>query len=964
MSAERKPQTEPSLLSGPLGLLTALVVRFPVPTVALAVAAALFALGLSGSQLGFRTSRLDLLNRESNYNQLWIEYINEFGDEDDVVVVVEGANRESVVPVLEEISTALHREQRLFHAVLHEVNLSKIRAKGLHYLTPDELLGIERFLDKVEPIVHGQWARLKLGTMAAGMSHRLQQAGADPTAQTEVARLSDSLLDATTGDGQYESPWPEMSGSIATLSELNSEYLLTNEGRLGCVLLRLGADDGRSFAKGTRAINALRDLIDQTEARHPEVNVGLTGLPVMENDEMRASQKSMMQASLLSLVGVVCLFVAGFGGVRHPLLTVGALLLAMAWSFGYITLAVGHLNILSISFGVILIGLGIDFGVHYVARYLQLSAANGPSDETLVQTSRSVGPGILTGALTTAIAFFAAGLTEFTGIAELGVIAGGGILLCCLAALTVLPAMLHLCDKKRSDRILPAPLDVHGVIGPLLAWPRLLFTVALVITALLSVGMVHLRYDYNLLNLQPEGLESVQWERKLLEESDQSVWFALSMAEDREELLRRKAEFLRLDSVERVEEIASMFPTDHQQKRPIIERIYARLEDLPERPPRIPVDLPDELGRTLAGCQAVAAAGPEMARVALQLEQVRAALRRMPLGECYAWMDRYQQCMAGDLLSRLHTLRAIANPEPPQLDDLPEGLVTRFVGQGGQHLLKIYSRGDIWDMAAMERFVGDVRSVDSRATGNPLQTYEASKQMRQSYEQAAWYALAVILVVLMIDFWSGLQPSLSSAPASLLGFLEDTSQAVLASACHTLLALVPLGLGMLQTFGLLGLLDVPLNPANLIVLPLILGIGVDDGVHVIHDFRRQTGRYRMSASTASAVLITSLTTMVGFGSLMIASHQGLQSLGRVLTIGVSCCLFTSLVMLPALLGWMTQHRPILPEEEEIGKTADSSVDTDSSRKVYRHDRAHTDPGGGLHGVPVRRDLQKRVERQK
>ena len=109
---------------------------------------------------------------------------------------------------------------------------------------------------------------------------------------------------------------------------------------------------------------------------------------------------------------------------------------------------------------------------------------------------------------------------------------------------------------------------------------------------------------------------------------------------------------------------------------------------------------------------------------------------------------------------------------------------------------------------------------------------------------------------------------------------------------------------MVQLFGILGLLDIPLNPANMIVLPLILGIGIDDGVHVVHDFRCQRGPYRMSPSTASAVLITSLTTIVGFGSLMIASHQGLQSLGRVLTIGVSCCLFTSLVMLPALFSWL------------------------------------------------------------
>jgi predicted RND superfamily exporter protein len=147
--------------------------------------------------------------------------------------------------------------------------------------------------------------------------------------------------------------------------------------------------------------------------------------------------------------------------------------------------------------------------------------------------------------------------------------------------------------------------------------------------------------------------------------------------------------------------------------------------------------------------------------------------------------------------------------------------------------------------------------------------------------------------------------------------------------------MLPVGVGMLQLFGVLGLMDVPLNPANMIVLPLILGIGIDDGVHVVHDFRRQTGRYRMSASTASSVLITSLTTMVGFGSLMIASHRGLQSLGRVLTVGVSCCLITSLLMLPALLAWLTRNRP------EIGEpTLDTVGENRTTRKEHRQDPAH------------------------
>jgi len=129
---------------------------------------------------------------------------------------------------------------------------------------------------------------------------------------------------------------------------------------------------------------------------------------------------------------------------------------------------------------------------------------------------------------------------------------------------------------------------------------------------------------------------------------------------------------------------------------------------------------------------------------------------------------------------------------------------------------------------------------------------------------------------------------------------------------YAILAALPLGVGVLQMFGLLGVLGIAMNPANLIALPLILGIGVDYGVHIVHEFRESSGVYRMSPGTAVAVLVDALTTLVGFGSLMIASHQGLQSLGRVLTLGVTCCLFTSLVMLPALLTLISRARPAAP----------------------------------------------------
>lgn len=939
MSAERKPHEEPSLLAAPLGYVTAWVVRRPAAVLAAAVLLAVAAIVISIGGLGFHASRLDLINPQCAHNRLWVDYINEFGDQDDVVVLVQGANRDQVIPVLEDLSARLLENDRYFKAVLHEVDLSTVRSKGLYYLPEKELQAIGPFLREYGPIIDGDWQKLQMSHMIDGLCLRLHQRNDTGSRSTDVQptdaqstvtqsttsqaatlaqldRLSNSLLSGLNGTPGYCSPWPMMPDSVSMLSDLGPKYLLANEGRWGLVLLRLAKEetDSTSFAPESRAIDELRGLITQVRASYPDVEVGLTGLPIMENDEMRSSQSAMLRASLLSLAGVACLFIAGFGGVRHPLMTIGALLLAMAWSFGYITIGVGHLNILSIAFGVILIGLGIDFGVHYVARYVQLRHEHELCETALIDTARSVGPGIVTGAVTTSIAFFMAGFTDFTGVAELGIIAGGGILLCCIAAIFVLPAMIRLSDGGRTAAFkpLPPPLDIPSWLAWLFRRPGRLFGVSLLLTIALGAGVSRLYYDYNLLNLQAEGLESVELEHKLLTESDCSVWFALSIADSREELLERKERFLAQPSVERVEEIASLLPVDNEKKRPLIEGIGLRLSLIPERPPAIPIDPPSELGQSLARAQVLVKNLPDSDGIVRKLTQIRDRLRRMTDLECDARLGECQHRIAADLLSRLFVLREMANPEPPRLEDLPEGLVTRFVGQREQgqpkrFLMKIYANSNIWDMEAMRQFVTEVRQVDPQVTGNPLQTYEASLAMKSSYEKAAWFALAAIIVVLVLDF---------------------------EGPFFALLAMVPLALGMLQMFGILGLIGIPLNPANMIVLPLILGIGIDDGVHVVHDFRRQRGPYRMSASTAGAVLITSLTTMVGFGSMMIASHRGLQSLGRVLTIGVTCCLFTSLIMLPALLAWMTRHRS---EEEE--EPVDRPESVTSPHRIRRIDPA-------------------------
>jgi uncharacterized protein len=857
-----------------------------------ALAAAAASAAWTAGNLGYKVSRTDLLDPDSDYNKLWIDYIREFGEDDDAVIVVEGPSRADVIPVLEELSRDVAGRRDLFRSVLHEVDLSRIRSKGLHYLSPADLTAIDRFVEQTGPILAGGWTQLRVGMMVAGMAGQVVAGGqavapeGGPTAEPALAaieRYSESLLaglDApTTPTGRppdYVSPWPSMPESLGTLRDLSSEHLLAKDGRLGFVLLRLVKQEG-GFAGASVATDELRRIIDRVDDRYPATTIGLTGLPVMEDDEMRTSQQSMIWASGLSLSAVALVIIAGFGGVRHALLANGVLVIGMTWAFGWATASVGHLNILSVTFTVTMIGVGIDYGTYYVGRYLECRRRGLGCEAAILETSGVVGPGILTGAVTTSVAFFSAALTSFVGVAELGLIAGGGILMCCAAELLVLPAALAIVDRSFLGRRIPEPVPVHAWLAPLMRHPRFVALAAVACTFALAGGLPDLEYDHNLLNMQAEGLESVAVEKKLLEECDQSVWYALSIADSREELLERKARLEVLPSVERIDEIASLLPGDEQLTRPTIERIRERLATLPERPPEIPVDRLDALGETLAWAQGEASKRPGGLRTAWHLERTRDSLRTMGPEECYRALASFQQRAAGDLLSRLHALAAVSNPEPPALDDLPPSLVERFVGSSGRHLLKIYGRGDIWNFDSLERFVGEVRSVDPRATGNPLQAYEASLEMKRSYEQAGLSALAVILVVLWLDF---------------------------RSLRYSLLAVLPLAVGMAQMLGLMGLAGIDLNPANLIGISLIMGIAVDYGVHVVHDFLERPGPYRMSASTANSVLVDALTTILGFGALMVASHRGLESLGRLLTLGVTTCTVTSLVFLPAVLAWL------------------------------------------------------------
>ena len=614
----------------------------------------------------------------------------------------------------------------------------------------------------------------------------------------------------------------------------------------------------------------MRSILTSAGARHPKVALGLTGLPVLETDEMVMSDADSTRASWLALAGVALLYFVVYRGFRYPLLTVGTLVVGTVWALGWATLTVGHLNILSATFAVMLIGLG-DYGVLWVAQYDEQRKHGASADEALWYTAAHAGPSVVVAALGTALAFFATTFADFKAVAELGWIAGFGVLFCALACLTVLPALLVLRQKPLAasrEVLLAKPQAVFALASR----PKLVLAGGALLLIVCAGFAGRLQYDHNLLNLQARGADSVAWEHKLIDRAAGATWDAMSLARSRDEALSLKAKYETLPGVAQVVEVASLMPDQQGRKLPAVAAIHARLAHLP------PKDrLPTGHGSDPGAVRELAARVAELASsdTALSLAALDLA-RACEAAVAAERLKAFDRRLVADLADQLHALRAVSRPAPITLDDVPLELRERFVGANGEYLVRAFAKESLWDYAALRAFTTAAQTVDPDATGKSFRTLEGLRQMKAGFEWAGAYALAAIVLVLALDF---------------------------RRVTGLLLGLFPLAVGVALTLGLMALCGVALNPANMIALPLIVGVGVDNGVHVLHDYRARDKRraYRLGAATGRGVLVAGLTTVLGFGTMLIARHAGMASLGLALTIGVTCCMFAALVLLPALL---------------------------------------------------------------
>lgn len=1004
---------------------TRAVTAHPLAVLVMASASVICAVAYTVACIEFRTDRSDLISRDADYQQRWLDYTRSFGAASEIVVVVEAPTPQQIKRILDELGAALEQEPELFSNPLYKVDAGALANKGLQYSSPEELAaGLQR-IEELRPVLDGQWEQLTLQAMFSNWARRVREsmrdraaaaiqrfAGAVPSPTrdespsvrsdgpatpsrpaaagdtpvalpsgasggdalsrdeeirrrrqgvAQVESLVDSLLGYLENPRQFVFPWSDDLWVDDRLQEAGSQvvYLLNESGTMGFLrVYPVRQDEG--FAGAARSIRRLRELADKVRRRRPGVRIGLTGIPVLEHDEMQRSQRDMTIASVFSTLGVGILLVVGLRGFRHPLVALATLVVGMALSFGYTTLVVGHLNILSVSFAAILIGLGIDFAIHYLARYLQLRHEGYGVRDGLIEASAEVGSGVATAAVTTALAFFCAGLTDFLGVAELGIIAGGGVLICALTTFLVVPPLVMVVDQRLAPGRLPTPFQAERLRHVIFRFPRLVLAGSLGVLLVAASWAFEwrdgglrpvIRYDSNLLHLQAEGLESVEVQQRVFDESVRSggagsLLFAVSMADTPEEARELRRRFEALPTVSHVEELASRFPDyPPSETKLYVQAFHALLSNLPPRPPRLPPPDPAEVGRAIEEFYRALkrVPYPEVKPVVAKLDRFLERFSALSLEEQVELIESYQQRLVATIHSQLAKLAAVCNPEPVNVSDLPSELASRFVSPEGRWLLQIFPKEQIWDDEPLERFVRDVRSVDPQVTGTPLQNYEAARQIKESYMNAAVYAFVVIGIVLLVDFlgtWHaisavgitalvvgaglaivhsrGMPPDWPTVALATLATITAVAAVLdFHAVIDMILALLPPVAGAVLMLGLLDRAGVSLNPANLIVMPLVLGIGVDDGVHVLHDFRARLGGDRLSASTFNAIVLTSLTSMIGFGSMMLSAHRGLYSVGLVLVVGVGSCLFISLVLLPAALQILPRRVVVGAEGEDV-----------------------------------------------
>lgn len=650
-----------------------------------------------------------------------------------------------------------------------------------------------------------------------------------------------------------------------------------------------------------RPLGEIRAVITRTQAAFPDVEIGLTGKPVLQADEMTTTNDDMTRATIIGLILVALLFMIAFRGVRRPLLAVFAFGAGAALTYGAAAILVGRLNLLSLVFMLVLVGVGLDYGIHMVARYVE-GLRRMSRRSAIRHMMRTAVPSNATGAAVAGGTFLLALLTPFQGLRELGLIAGTGLIICMAVMAVLLPVLLDLFDGRRRG----APTFIMGHdprssgmaldddATPRLVSPRhvAIAVIGVSVAVLFTiVGPQIVRFESNLLKLQADSVDAVKWEKRIIEENASETWFGAVIVDRIEAVpavIARAAQEPAIGAVRSVLDLVAMPTTERAALMAELGRattsespsIRAATQDSisaldPAAVRRVATKV-DQLAMLAA------LVAPEEARSMRSLaDRLRALSDGLdPAHHDAAMIDARRLAVQDALRTTARSLAQMGIGARGTLREaLPSAVRAEFASPDGLFCVRLHPKNDVWEFVPMQTFIEAMRRVDPLVTGVPITHFESMLLLERSFLIQGVAAAIFVAIVLFID---------------------------LRCARETLACLLALGAGLAWTLGAMAVLGVSFNLANFFGIPIALGLGSDACIHIAH--RAREGIAHGFGSTRRAVTVTALTTVIGFGGLLFAQHRGLQSLGVLMVISTLAMLFSTTLLLPSLLRILARLR--------------------------------------------------------
>ena len=658
--------------------------------------------------------------------------------------------------------------------------------------------------------------------------------------------------------------------------------------------------------KDVASTDSIYSIINKTLKKgYGDVKAGLTGNIPIQRDEMYYTQRDMTLGFILALILVMLLFVLTFRMFSIPVLAGINLILSIIITVGLVAIYPGRLNIMTAMFGVILIGLGIDYAIHVISLYSERREIDPDAPTAMGEALVRSGGGIMTGALTTAAAFFTLTVSVTRGIKEMGFILGIGILCAMAVTLIGLPAFLSAMERF-SEKFFKKPFQPRHIEFTALEKfgksvnrrPFVYLFIGFLLTGFFFYQYKYrLKFDYNILNIEPKGLPSVMLQDTIVDAFGLSIDYAMVTASTIEESYTVAEKAKEMPSFSMVENIGDYCPPMDKQKKKVV-HINKIRDLLTKNKSNLPISS-DNLQYLIEQLERLEMNIYELSQLAFlggqdKVDEKCKSIIGDPESEnpesiILNLVDKIKKNSSGTIkglnkfqgFSRPLLRKKIfdmANPDFLTLDSIPYNVKSRYVNNDEDiFLVNIYPREYIWNFENMRRFSKQVELVSKKATGLPLVFLRLIDLIGRDGKRATALTLFLVVLLLWLDF--------RSLKIALLG-------------------IIPLIAGGLWMLGLLSTFGMMLTVVNVVGIPMIVGIGIDDGVHILHRYRVEgfDKTPRVLLSTGKAVLLTSLTTMAGFGSLMIARYRGFIGLGALLVFGVGACFITTVLFIPAIIN--------------------------------------------------------------